>query len=60
MISTEKTVTVTCPKCGRFAFKVHMNANTVGTSWCTCDYCHYQATVHYHNDSFGTSIDDIG
>lgn len=61
MISTPKDVTTTCPKCGRYSFNVHMNANTTqGYTYGSCSSCHYQAGVEYQNDSFDTRIKRIG
>ena len=61
MISKPQDITTTCPHCGRYSFKVHMNANTTqGWAQGNCSYCHHQATVEYQNDSFATRIKRIG
>ena len=57
MISYPQDITTNCPHCGRYTFKVHMNANTTqGFTYGNCSYCHHQAGVEYQNDSFDTKI----
>lgn len=60
MISTAQDMVTTCPKCGYNTFAFHMTANSVGTTTGYCPRCHYQATVKYQNNSFGTKINSIG
>ena len=56
-----KTVTTTCPHCGNYTLEIHMNANTSsGFTHGNCTKCHYQPSVEYENDSFGTRIKRIG
>lgn len=57
MVSTDKTVTVTCPNCGRMTLNVHLKASTGnGYTRTSCSYCHSSYGVSYENDSFATKI----
>lgn len=59
--SINQDYTTYCPKCGSNSFTFRMNANTSsGKSYGRCGKCHYQAEVHYQNDSFATRVIKIG
>lgn len=57
MATSDKTVTVTCPHCGRMTLEVNLKGSTGrGYTRSSCTYCHCTYGITYENDSFATKI----